>query len=403
MTIARRDVEFRELPVVHPDLGQCLDASKIATGAYSPLEGFMDRAALDSVLRCGRLPDGLAWPIPILLTPPAAEDAHTIAALRAGDEVALQDPEGQFFALLHLEETFELPRSSIAEAVYGTVDPAHPDVAALGRTGPTALAGKIDLLRLPATPLPDREVTPAAMRALFRSRGWNSVAAYQTRNPPHSGHEQLQRLTLEREDVDALLVHPVVGPLKEGDYLPEAVVGAYELYLNQYLPPDRVALATLSVPMRYAGPKAALFFALVRQNFGCRWYIVGRDQAGVGGFYPPYACHAVFDDFPLEIQPIRYREMAFCAPCGGMASDRSCRHTKESRIATSQTRIRTALREGAPLPESLLRPEVAAYLQSRPVLRGAESPTPVGRAPVGRRSSGTRGPHPLTIPTGRHR
>ncbi|MCI4361294.1 MAG: sulfate adenylyltransferase, partial [Thermoplasmata archaeon] len=154
------------------------------------------------------------------------------------------------------------------------------------------------------------------------------------------GHEHLQRLALEREEVDGLLIHPVVGPLKTGDYRPEVVLAAYEALISRYYPADRVVLATLTIAMRYAGPRAALFLAIVRQNFGCSHYIVGRDQAGVGTYYDPYACHAIFDRFPLGITPLKFREYAYCPRCRGMVSDKTCGHPAADRESTSQTRVR---------------------------------------------------------------
>ncbi|MCI4329529.1 MAG: sulfate adenylyltransferase [Thermoplasmata archaeon] len=361
--------QVHEFPQLRLETDQVLDAAKIAVGAYSPLDGFMDRATLESVVHTLRLPNSLPWPIPIVLTPPGREAEAVLARLRPGDEVALLDPAGRFFALLHFRESYPLDRTAIARGVYGTTDVRHPNVAALGTMGGVAVAGRVDLVRPPEVPLPELEFTPAETRALFARNGWQNVAGFQTRNVPHAGHEQLQRMALERDDVDALFVHPVVGPLKPGDYRPQVVADAYRAVLREYYPAGRVALGTLSVSMRYAGPRAALFFAIVRRNYGCSHYIVGRDQAGVGSFYKPYACHEIFDQYSVGITPLRYREMAYCTRCGQMASEKSCGHRAEVRAATSQTRVRTALAEGGPLPLEILRPEVAAILrQGDPIL-----------------------------------
>ena len=368
----RREAELQDLPKLRPDLGQVYDALQIATGAFSPLEGFMDRGTLESVVLTGRLPDGLPWPIPVYLSPPGPANERTVQAVAPGDEIAILDPSDRLVAILHLTEKFRLPKREIEQHVYNTSDATHPDVAALSSTGDLALAGRIDLVRSPLVPLPQYELTPATTRATFRANGWDSVAGYQTRNVPHLGHEHLQRMTLEREDVDALLIHPVVGPLKDGDYRPEIVIAAYQSLIGRYYPSDRVALATLSIAMRYAGPRAALFLAIVRQNFGCSHFIVGRDQAGVGRFYDPYACHRIFDEFPLDILPIRFREFAYCRACQGMVSDRTCGHPKDERISTSQTKVRRALLDHQPLPVEILRPEVAEILRHNDVLRRGE-------------------------------
>ncbi len=369
------------MPVLTPETDQVLDAAKIAVGAYSPVEGFMDRATVDGVLADLTLPDSLAWPIPIFLSPPGKEAAGVIERLRPGDEVGLRDSDGRFFGVLRFQEKFPLDRSAIARSVYGTTDTRHPNVAALRSTGDTAIAGPVDLLESPRWPFPADELTPAQTRRLFARRGWSNVAGFQTRNLPHAGHEHLHRLTLERDDIDGLLIHPVIGPLKPGDYRPEVVLEAYRAVLREYYPVGRVALATLTIAMRYAGPRASLFFAIVRKNFGCSHYIVGRDQAGVGGFYEPYACHAIFDAHPVGIVPLRFREQAYCRSCGQMASERSCPHPEAVRTATSQTRVRAALREGSPLPLEILRPEVVSILRRTVALEGELGGPVVGPAP----------------------
>jgi sulfate adenylyltransferase len=364
----RRIAEAQAKLTLRPHIDSVYDAEKIGLGAYSPLEGFMDRTTLESVVRKSRLPNDLPWTIPILLAPTGAENLEVVRSAKVGDEIALLDPRGDPFALLRLEEKFPYDRTEVARSVYGTTDPAHPNVADLQAAGETALGGRIDLLRrldLPTGPL---ERSPAEVRAEFARRGWKNVSAYQCRNPPHTAHEYLQRLTLEREDVDALLIHPVVGRLKRGDYRPDVILRAYQALVEHYHPPDRVLLSALSITMRYAGPKAALFLAIVRKNFGCSHYIVGRDQAGVGSYYDPYAAHRIFDEFPIGIQPLRYEETFFCRSCGWMATKKTCPHPASDRIDTSQTRIRRALSEGGELPPELLRPEVAAVLRQPNVI-----------------------------------
>jgi sulfate adenylyltransferase len=173
-------------------------------------------------------------------------------------------------------------------------------------------------------------------------------------------------MALERDDVDGLFIHPVVGPLKPGDYRPEVVLASYQALVDGYYPSARVLLGTLSVAMRYAGPKAALFLAIVRKNYGCSHYIVGRDQAGVGRYYDPYACHRVFDDFPIGITPLRFREAFFCRRCRGMASEKTCRHPLADRVSASQTAVRRAIAEGRALPGEILRPEVAEVIGQAP-------------------------------------
>lgn len=364
----RRESEIGDLLRIAPFIDQVYDAEKIGLGAYSPLEGFQGREAVESILRTGRLPGGLPWTMPITLAPTGDENRKVVDAVRTGDEVALVDPEGKPFALLHVEEKFPHERERIAKVVYATTDPAHPNVADLLASGETALAGKIDLLRRLDHPTGALELSPAEMRAEFARRGWKNVVAYQTRNVPHTAHEYLQRCALEREEVDGLLIHPVLGRLKKGDYRPTVILEAYQELVRNYYPADRVLLASLSITMRYAGPKAALFLAIVRKNFGCGIYIVGRDQAGVGKYYEPYECQRIFDQYPIDVTPLKFSETFFCRECGWMATSRTCAHSAEHRLDTSQTKIRETLSRGGTLPKEIIRPEVARVLARGDVL-----------------------------------
>jgi len=351
------------MPRVAPAVDQLYDVDKIGIGAYSPLEGFQGSEAVASVVAHGRLPDGLPWTIPIVFpVPPAASGAST-KGVGVGDEVAIVDGQGRAVAVLRIDEEFPLDRRAIARGVYATDDAAHPNVADLYAASDRAWAGPITLLRRVEFAPGRVDASPTEMREEFARRGWRTVAAYQCRNPPHTAHEYIQRLTLEREDVDALLVHPVVGRLKKGDYRPDVILAAYEALVGQYYPASRVMVRPLGITMRYGGPKAALFLAIVRKNYGCGVYIVGRDQAGVGKYYDPYACHRIFDEYDLGIVPLRYEESFFCRRCGWMASEKVCAHDPSNRVATSQTRIREALASGAELPNEILRPEVAAVLR----------------------------------------
>ena len=366
--LERREAEHGELPCVAPFVDQVYDAEKIGIGAYSPLEGFQDSETVASISTKGVLPSGLPWSMPIVLTPSGAANESVVRSARPGDEIGLTDLSGRLFALLHLEEKAPFPRTDVARSVYGTTDPKHPNVADLLGTGEVALAGKVDLLRRLDLPTGALELTPAETRAEFARRGWKTVAGYQTRNVPHTAHEYLQRCTLERDDVDGLFVHPVLGRLKKGDYRPEIILEAYQALVRNYYPPDRVMLAALSITMRYGGPKAALFLAIVRKNYGCGAYIVGRDQAGVGAYYDPFACQRIFDEFPIDVQVLKFPETYFCRKCGWMASVRTCAHPVEDHLNTSQTRIREALAKGETLPTEIIRPEVARVLARGDVL-----------------------------------
>jgi sulfate adenylyltransferase len=359
----RRDGEAKDLLRVTPYIDALYDAEKLALGAYSPLDGFVDRATLDAIVTTTKLENGLPYPIPILFPiPEKGPLADALREVRAGDTVALTETDGKLYGILHVKERFRFDPKAVAQGVYGTTDPKHPNVADLYAAGPEALAGPVDLVRPLALSARRFELAPEETRQEFERRGWKRVAAYQCRNPPHTAHEYLQRCTLDREDVDGLFIHPVVGRLKKGDYKPDIILEAYEALVKNYYPADRVSLGSLTISMRYAGPKAALWFSIVRKNYGCAVYIVGRDQAGVATFYDPYACHRIFDEFSVDVTPVRYPETYFCRKCGWMATPKTCGHGVDQRVNTSQTRIRQALAGGEQLPVEILRPEVAAIL-----------------------------------------
>jgi len=365
---ARREAELHDMITVQAPVDQVYDAEKIGIGAYSPLEGFHGSADLEAILTRNRLVNDLPWTLPILLAPAEGEMSVPVGSVKVGDEVAMLDMAARPFAILRVEEKYRYDRKRVARSVYATEDLSHPNVSDVLAAGETAFAGRIDLLRRLELPTRELELAPQDTREEFSRRGWTNVAAYQTRNVPHTAHEYLQRCTLEREEIDGLFVHPVVGRLKRGDYRPEVIMATYQALLRHYYPASRVVLAALSITMRYGGPKAALFLAIVRKNYGCRSYIVGRDQAGVGKYYDPFACQTIFDEFPIDVVPIKFAETYFCRRCGWMATGRTCNHPPEDRMDTSQTRIRAALARGEALPSELIRPEVAEILSRGDVL-----------------------------------
>jgi sulfate adenylyltransferase len=355
--------EATRLPKVKPFLNAIYDAEKIAVGAYSPLEGFMGQDTYTSVINKNRLSNGLPWTIPIILTPPGLDNSKVLETVNEGEDLVMLDWTDKPFAILHIEDKFKYDKKELAKQVYGTVDEAHPNVFDIYHNqGDTAIGGKLDLVRRLELPAGSYEMTPQETRDYFKKMEWKNVLGYQCRNPPHTAHEYIQRISLEREEIDGLLVHPVVGRLKKGDYKPEIIMQAYQELVDAYYPKNMVLLASISITMRYGGPKAALFLAIVRKNYGCTHYIVGRDQAGVGDYYDAYACHRIFDEYNVGIVPLRYRETHFCRRCGWMASQKTCPHPKEDYISTSQTKIRETLREGKAPPTEILRPEVAKVL-----------------------------------------
>jgi sulfate adenylyltransferase len=342
----------------------------IAAGVFSPLEGPVGEADLGSIIQCGRLSDGTAFTIPILLD----VDERTAEGLTEGRDVALYEAEegdrseGAFAGVLHLEQVYEYDKATLARAVFGTDDPSHPGVAGTFARGDLLLAGPVDMVPRTASRYGAYDLTPAQTRELFAERGWRTTGAFQTRNVPHVGHEDLQKTVLGL--VDGLLIHPIVGRKKPGDFRDSVILKAYQVLLEHYFPRDRVVLSVLDTPMRYAGPKEAIFHAIVRKNFGCTHIIIGRDHAGVGSFYGEEAAIEIFAQFPeLGIQPITIRgDFFYCRVCDRIASERTCPHNSADHIAFSGTEIRAMLRAGRQPPRQIMRPEVFR------VLAEAESP-----------------------------
>lgn len=351
--------ESEEMTKFQPFIDFVYDAEKIATGSYSPIDGFMGSEAMESVLRDGRLPSGLPWSIPVML----AATENDARQMREGERVALLDWNKKPYATLDVSEKYVYSKEELARGAYGTTDQNHPNVNDIFQNyGGIGLAGKVTLIRHLDLPTVGYELAPKETRELFRSKGWRSVVGYQCRNPPHTAHEYLQKVSLENIDVDGLFIQPVIGRLKRGDYKPAVIMEAYRQVVDKYYPQQRVVLSSLSITMRYGGPKAALFLAIVRRNYGATHYIVGRDQAGVGSYYDPYACHRIFDKFDVGVVPLRYMETFYCRVCKSMATEKTCPHPAEDHLAVSQTRMRQLLKEGKALPTEILRSEVIGIL-----------------------------------------
>jgi sulfate adenylyltransferase len=343
------------LPSLTVDPRTVADLELIATGAYSPLTGFMGLADYQRVLHEMHLANGVPWSLPITLR---VTDAR---ALR--DTVALKTPDGSAVGLLDVKEVFTHPKEEEAQLAYGTTDAKHPGVAQLYGQGDFLVGGDVWLLRRTAPAFPELALDPVDTRRAFAERGWRTVVGFQTRNPVHRAHEYIQKAALET--VDGLLLHPLLGPTKDDD-VPAAVrVKSYRVLLERYYPRDRVLLAGFPAAMRYAGPREAVFHALVRKNYGCTHFIVGRDHAGVGNYYGSYDAQRIFDRFApgeLGIQPVCFEHTFYCQRCDSMASPKTCPHDAESHVTLSGTKVREMLRNGTLPPPEFSRPEVGQVL-----------------------------------------
>ena len=344
------------LPSLPLTAAEAADLRALATGAYSPLTGFMGAKEHESVTESMRLPDGTLWSIPVCLGIPDGVRVDT-------GRLALRGERGELLGVLEVAEVFERDRQTEAELVYGTSDPAHPGVARVLGSPTRAVAGPVQAVVAPLEgPVGARALTPAETRAAFAERGWATVVGFQTRNPVHRAHEYLMKCALEM--VDGLLLHPLVGPTKEGDVPAEVRMRAYEAVLG-YFPASRVLLAALVAPMRYAGPREAVLHALVRKNYGCTHFIVGRDHAGVGSYYGTFEAQELIASLPAEdlgITPLRFDNAFYCRRCLAMATGKTCPHPDSEHVALSGTQVRSMLAAGELPPPEFSRAEVAEVL-----------------------------------------
>jgi len=347
------------LPKIQVDTYTSFDIDGIAKGIFSPLKGFMNEEQTRNVLDKMHLADGIPWTIPILLAV-SEEQAGTLAT---GEDVAIEDDEGDIVAILHLSEMFKMDHKEIAEKVYLTTDESHPGVAYTLGLGPVFLAGDLDVLKARTVEHQDYNLTPAQTRAAFKERGWKRIVAFQTRNPIHRAHEYLTKCALEI--CDGLLIHPLMGTTKSDDIPGDVRMKCYEALMEKYYPHDHVMLSIMPVNMRYAGPKEAIMHAIIRRNYGCTHFIVGRDHAGVGNFYGTYDAHEIFDNFdPAEmgITPLFFDHSFWSKLTNSMASKKTCPGTNEDHVFLSGTKVREMLKNGEMPPEEFTRPEVAKIL-----------------------------------------
>ncbi|NIO10688.1 MAG: sulfate adenylyltransferase [Deltaproteobacteria bacterium] len=337
------------------------DLELLAIGAVSPLEGFMVKKDYDGVIHEMRLSSGVPWTLPITL----AVDAEEARELNEGEDVALLGSEGEVVGILKLEEKYPYDKKKEALEVYRTDEDRHPGVWYLYQRGDILLGGRVNLLERPTLPefFEPHRLDPVETRAVFKKLGWRTVVGFQTRNPIHRSHEYIQKCALEL--MDGLLIHPLVGKTKLDDIPSDVRLRCYEVLIEHYFPKDRAMLSVFPGAMRYAGPREAVFHALVRKNYGCTHFIVGRDAAGFGGYYGPYDAWDLFGQFKrseLDITPLFFAETFFCKRCGAVASAKTCPHDASQRVTLSGTRVRELLGSGEPLPEEFTRPEVDRIL-----------------------------------------
>ncbi|MEM9772607.1 MAG: sulfate adenylyltransferase [Cyanobacteria bacterium P01_D01_bin.73] len=348
------------LPRVALDDRALCDLITIAIGALSPLEGFMGKADYEPVVTDMRLANGLPWSIPVTLSVTEA----VAEPLKEGSLVRLDDGDGKFVGVLELQEKYTYDKVHEAKNVYRTDEEAHPGVKAVYDQGNINLGGPVWLLeRGTDARFPAYQIDPAESRKAFREKGWQRIVAFQTRNPIHRAHEYIIKCALEI--TEGLFLHPLVGVTKSDDIPAEVRMNCYEIMMEHYFPSDRVILAINPCAMRYAGPREAIFHALIRKNYGCTHFIVGRDHAGVGDYYGTYDAQKLFDEFEpgeLGITPLKFEHAFYCTRTSGMATSKTSPSKPEERIHLSGTKVRALLRKGETPPPEFSRPEVAAEL-----------------------------------------
>lgn len=325
----------------------------LGNGVFSPLKGFMGEGDYANVIEQMRLENDVPWTLPILLF------SERPKGVKAGDDVMLADGDRRPVAVISYEGNFDIDRKEYAKKVFGTEDSSHPGVSKVYTSPSSVISGKLKVIARPEYGgYADCTLTPKETRILFTEKGWKTVVAFQTRNAPHINHEYLQKSALGL--VDGLFVNPVLGKKKSGDFRDEVIVASYRALINNYYPRDSVVMSVLHYEMQYAGPKEAITHAIMRKNFGCTHIIIGRDHAGVGNFYKPYAAQEIFGEFPdLGISPLFFREFYYCKKCAGIASERTCPHTEDDRLSFSGTKLRKMFSEGEVPPKEFMRPEVA--------------------------------------------
>jgi sulfate adenylyltransferase len=342
------------LEVIRLTPRELADLDMLASGALSPIAGFMGRADYERVVEEMRLASGLPFALPVCLA---------VAKAPRGDRVALADDQGELLAVLDVHEVFDYDKRREAEHCFRTIDTDHPGVARLFEQHDLYLAGTVTVFRRQAPGFPELHRDPAETRALFAERGWRRVVGFQTRNPIHRAHEYLTKCALET--VDGLLLHPLVGETKADDVPAGVRVECYRILVDGYYPDDRVVVSAFPAAMRYAGPREAIWHAICRKNYGCSHFIVGRDHAGVGSYYGTYDAQLIFDEFAsheLDIEPMFFEHSFWCKTCGQMATPKTCPHSGDDHVFLSGTKVRELLADGQLPPTEFTRPEVAEVL-----------------------------------------
>jgi sulfate adenylyltransferase len=347
----------KEMKAIVLDEELVKDVKNIARGVYSPLTGFMCKDDFESVVHNMTLADGTIWSIPFVLD----VDKKTADTVSVGEQLALVDEKKEPIALMTVREKYKYDKDDFAVNVFKTADLKHPGVKMVHEMKDWLLGGDVELIDNSKEPYNKYNLDPFETRTLFKERGWNTVAGFQTRNAPHRAHEYLQRCALEV--TDGLFVNPVIGKKKAGDFEDQVILDSYNYLIDNFFPKNRVVMSILPLKMRYAGPREAILHAIIRKNFGCTHFIVGRDHAGVGKYYGSFDAQNIFDDIEdIGMTILKFENSFFCKKCGHLATGKTCPHTKEDQIGPSGTLIRELISKGEIVPGEIMRPEISKIL-----------------------------------------
>jgi sulfate adenylyltransferase len=350
--------EIDELPKIIVDKETINDIRNIAEGVFSPLEGFMEQRDYTYVIHKDRLANGTPWTIPIVLD--ASRNVRSYVS--EGDDVILTEEAGQPLAVIHVSEIYSFDKKDTALHVFGTTDKSHPGVQKILKLEEFLLGGKIDMIDKPQNKHEKYHLNPTETRKIFEKKEWKTIAGFQTRNIPHLGHEYIQKTALTF--VDGLFINPIIGKKKKGDFKDDVILTTYKTLIKNYFPAESTVFGILQTEMHYAGPKEAIFHAIIRKNYGCTHFIVGRDHAGVGDFYPPYASHEIFKQIPdLGIIPLFFPSVFLCNTCKTISNDKTCPHSQKCHHEISGSRMRQDILNGE-VDDVTVRPEVAEILKT---------------------------------------
>lgn len=349
--LKKEPTDLEEMPAIEINTDLSEDVLNIANGVFSPLKGFLCYNDLDNVVKEKRLESDTPWTIPILL------DCDS-KVVNEGDTALLVNKENGVRALLDVEDIYTYDKKTLSQEIYQTQDENHPGVANVNNMKQYIIGGKISLIDSKEREFDNYNLSPKETRFLFKEKGWKEIVAFQTRNPPHIGHEYVQKTALTF--VDGIFINPIIGKKKVGDFRDEVILSSYETLMKYYYLKERAVMSILRTSMKYAGPREAIHHAIMRKNFGCTHFIVGRDHAGVGNYYGPYDAHDIFSEFPdLGIIPVFFRSFSRCTKCGSVVNDKICPHDQKYHINFSGTKIREILKNGDVPSEDIMRKEVA--------------------------------------------